>query len=45
MRFVINNLNNAFQDVISDSEKQSTDEHMTKLKGRMSCTQHMKKSQ
>ena len=39
MCIVINNLNEAFQDAISDSEKQSIDEHMTKFKDRISCKQ------
>ena len=39
MRIVINHLNKAFQDAMSDSEKQSIDEHMTKFKDRMSCKQ------
>ena len=43
MRFVINHLNKAFQDAMSDAERQSVDEHMTKFKGRMSCKQYMKK--
>ena len=33
MHIVINHLNKAFQDAISDAEWQSTDEHMTKFKG------------
>ena len=42
MRIFINHLNKAFQDAMSDVERQSTDEHMTKFKGRMSCKQYMK---
>ena len=42
MRIVINHLNKAFQDAISDAERQSVDEYMTKFKGRMSCKQYMK---
>ena len=37
MRLVINHLSKAFQDAMSDAERQSIDEHMTKFKGRMSC--------
>ena len=39
---VINHLNKAFQDAMSDAERQSTDEHMAKFKGWMSCKQYMK---
>ena len=42
MRIVINHLNKAFQDAMSDAERQSIDKHMTKFKGRMSCKQYMK---
>ena len=42
MRIVINYVNKAFQDAMSDAERQSIDEHMTKFKGRMSCKQYMK---
>ena len=42
MRICINNLNRAFQDAMSDAERQPIDEHMTKFKGRMSCNQYMK---
>ena len=42
MRIAINPLIKAFQDAMSDVERQSTDEHMTKFKGRMSCKQYMK---
>ena len=42
MRIVINHLNKAFQDAISDAERQSVDEYMTKFKGGMSCKQYMK---
>ena len=41
MRIVINHLNKAFQDAMSDAERQSIDEHMTKYKSRMSCKQYM----
>ena len=39
---VINHLNETFQNAMSDAKRQSIDEHMTKLKGRMSCKQYMK---
>ena len=39
---VINHLNEAFQDAMSDAKRQSIDEHMTKFKGRMLCKQYMK---
>ena len=42
MCIVINHLNKAFQDTMSDAEMQSIDEHITKFKGRMSCNQYMK---
>ena len=42
IRIVINHLNEAFQDAISDVERQSLDKHMTQFKGRMSCKQYMK---
>ena len=42
VRIVINHLNKAFQDAMSDAERQSIDENMTKIKGRMSCKQYMK---
>ena len=42
MRIVINHLNKAFQDAMSNAERQSIDEHITKFKGRMSCKQYMK---
>ena len=42
MCIIMNHLNKAFQDAMSDAEKQSIDEHMTKFKGRMSCKQYMK---
>ena len=45
MRIVLNHLNKAFQDAMSDAEKQSLDEHFTKFKSRMSCQQRMKTSQ
>ena len=41
MRIFINHLNKAFQDAISDAERQSIDEYMTQFKGRMSCKQYM----
>lgn len=42
LRYIINHLNEAFQEAMSDADKQSIDEHMTKFKGRMSCKQYMK---
>ena len=42
MRIVINHLNKVFQDAMSDVERQSIDEHITKFKDRMSCKQYMK---
>ena len=42
MRIVVNHLNNAFQDAISDTGSQSIDEHITKFKGQMSCKQYTK---
>ena len=42
IRIVINHLNDAFQDAMSDAKRQSIDEHKTKFKGRMSCKQYMK---
>ena len=36
MRIAINHLNKAFQDAMSDAERQSIDEHMAKFNGRMS---------
>ena len=39
MRNVMNHLNEAFQNAMSDEKRQSIDEHMTKFKGRMSCNQ------
>ena len=42
MRNVINHLNKALQNAMSDAKSQSIDEHMTKFKGRMSCKQYMK---
>ena len=33
MCIVINNLNRAFQDAMSDTERQTIHEHMTKFKG------------
>ena len=42
MCIVINHLNEACQNEMSDAKRQSIDEHMTKFKGRMSCKQYMK---
>ena len=42
IHIAINHLNKAFQDVMSDAERQSTDEYMTKFKVRMSCKQYIK---
>ena len=42
MRIVINNLNKASHNAMSDAERQSIDEHMTKFIGRISCKQYMK---
>ena len=42
VRNVINHLNEAFQNAMSDAKRQSLDEHITKFKGRMSCKQYMK---
>ena len=42
IRNVINHLNEAFQNAMSDAKRQSIDEHMTKFKGRISCKQYMK---
>ena len=42
MRIVINHLNKAFQDAISDPKRQSIDERKTKFKGRISCKQYIK---
>ena len=42
MRNVINHLNEAFQNAMSDAKRQSPDEHMTKFKGPISCKQYMK---
>ena len=42
MHNVINQLNEAFQNAMSDGKRQSIDEHMTKFKGWMSCKQYMK---
>ena len=42
MRIVIIHLNKAFQDAMSNAERQSIDEHMSKFKDRMSCKQYMK---
>ena len=42
MRNVINHLNEAFQNAMSDAKRQSIDKHMAKFKVRMSCKQYMK---
>ena len=42
IRIVINHLNKAFQDAMSDVERQSIDEDRTKFKARLSCKQYMK---
>ena len=42
MRIVINHLNKAFQDAMSDAESQSIYKHMAKFKVRMSCKQYIK---
>ena len=42
LRTVINHLNKAFQAAMSDADRQSIDEHMTKFKGRNSCKQYIK---
>ena len=42
MRIVINHLNKTFQDAMSDAEKQSIGEQITKFKDRMSCKWYMK---
>ena len=42
MRIIINHLNKAFYDAMSDAERQSVDEHTTKFKGGMSFKQYMK---
>ena len=39
---VINHLNEALQNAMSDAKRQAIDEHMTKFKDRMSCKQYMK---
>ena len=38
IRIVINHLNKRFQDAMSDAERHSIDKHMSKFKGRMSCS-------
>ena len=43
-RIVINQINKAFQDPMSDVERQSIDEHMTKSNGWMSCKWYIKAS-
>ena len=43
IRVVIRHLNKAFHAAMSEAEKQSVDEHMTKFKERMSSKQYMKK--
>ena len=45
MRIFINHLNKAFQDAMSDAERQSIDEHMTEFKGRKSCKEYTKNKQ
>ena len=42
MCIAIIHLNKAFQDAMSNAERQSIDEHMSKCKDRMSCKQYMK---
>ena len=42
LRTVINHLNKAFQATMSDADRQSIDEHVTKFKGRNSCKQYIK---
>ena len=42
IRVVIRHLNKAFQAAMSDAERQSVDEQMTKFKRRMSCKQYMR---
>ena len=42
IRIVINQINKAFQDPMSDVERQSIDEHMTKSIGWMSCKWYIK---
>ena len=42
IRVVIIHLSKAFQATMSDVERQSVDEHMTKFKGRMLFKQYMK---
>ena len=42
LRSVINHLNATFKAAVSDSDKQSIDEHMTKFKGHHSCKQYIK---
>ena len=42
LRIVMNHLNKAFQAAMSDADRQSIDEHVTKFKGRNSCKQYIK---
>ena len=42
LRTVINHLNKAFQAAMSDADRQSIDENMTKFKGWNSCKQYIK---
>ena len=42
IRIVINQINKAFQDPMSDVERQSIDEHLTKSNGWMSCKWYIK---
>ena len=44
IRIAINHINKAFQDAMSDVERQSIDELMTKFNGRLSCKQYIKPS-
>ena len=44
IRIAINHKNKAFQDAMSDVERQSIDELMTKFNGRLSCKQYIKAS-
>ena len=42
VRFLTDHFNKAFSPALSDSEKQSIDEHMVKFKGRSSMKQYIK---
>ena len=44
IRITINHNNKTFQDAMSDVERQSIDELMTKFNGRLSCKQYIKAS-